>query len=108
VPAPAFQLQARLAALTFDLFLETADGDEWIFRRHPAIARPIDALRWSSGSTPVIRPEVQLLYMAKSTEPKNEQDFRLVAPTLDEPARAWLRQALEIAHPGHRWTEALR
>jgi hypothetical protein len=104
---PSFQLQARIGEVTLDVFLETVDGTDWIFRRHAEVVRPLDAVAWSSSDMHVIRPEVQLLYMAKSTDMKNERDFRLVAPTLDGAARQWLRRALTIAHPGHRWQQLL-
>ena len=54
-----------------------------------------------------MRPEVQLLYMAKSSEPKNQHDFEVAAPRLDDAAAAWLTEALCLVSPGHRWLQRL-
>ena len=59
------------------------------------------------GGVRVLRPEVQLLYMSKSTEPKNEHDFMTVLPSLDAASRNWLRAALAIVDAGHDWLHRL-
>jgi hypothetical protein len=64
------------------------------------------ALRAPSG-IPIVAPEVQLLYKAKHSGDKDEHDFRLVSDTLTGTRRAWLRDALQLVHPGHRWLEEL-
>ena len=55
-----------------------------------------------------VRPEIQLLYMAKSAEPKNQRDFEVALPHLAPEAVQWLANALRITLPGHRWLEQLR
>jgi hypothetical protein len=50
---------------------------------------------------------VQLLHKARVVRPKDQVDFDVSAPLLDDGSRAWLRSALELAHPGHRWLDAL-
>jgi hypothetical protein len=52
---------------------------------------------------PYGRPEVVLLYKAKHTRPKDDADFAAALPLLDAARRDWLRDALELVHPGHRW-----
>ena len=54
-----------------------------------------------------MRPEVQLLYMAKSEEAKNRHDFALARPMLDDPSARWLRAALALFDPKHRWLASL-
>ncbi len=106
--APAFQLQARSASTEFDLFTETVDETLWSFRRDDRITVPAgDVIVPSASGIPVVRPDIQLLYMAKSTDPKNGRDFELARPHLDSAASAWLRDALQIALPGHPWSERL-
>ena len=61
----------------------------------------------SGSGIPILRPEIQLLYMASSTEPKNQHDFDITVPRLDPNAAAWLDEALAICYPWHRWTVAL-
>lgn len=93
--ATAFQLQARSATMEFDLFTETADESVWCFRREGRIRRPLAKVCMPSRSgLPIVRPELQLLYMAGSTESKNLHDFEVARPTLDDDARLWLAGAL--------------
>lgn len=105
---PAFQLQARTPDREFDLFAESVDEGLWQFRRDHRIHRDADELIVRSRSgIPVVRPEIQLLYMAKSSEPKNEHDFDSARPHLTPEAARWLAHALAITLPGHRWLTRL-
>jgi hypothetical protein len=109
IEMPAFQLQARSSFGEFDIFTETVDDAAWHFRRDGRISMASDEVLVASVSgIPIVRPEVQLLYIAKSTEPKNELDFLRARPHLPDHAAMWLKGALEIALPGHRWLETLR
>jgi len=105
---PAFQLQARAASYEFDLFTENVDKTLWRFRRDSRIELPLgDVWTFSSSGLPIVRPEVQLLYMAASVEPKAVHDFEVARPTLDDDARRWLAGALSVTHPGHQWLPRL-
>lgn len=48
-----------------------------------------------------------LLYKAKNLRDPDVQDFARVRPTLSDPQRRWLANALAIVHPGHRWLPSL-
>jgi hypothetical protein len=89
-------------------FLNDSDQGIWVSRRDSRIRLHVRelALRSPSG-VPVVAPEVQLLYKARHAEEKNEHDFELVEPHLGGSRRTWLREALELVHPGHRWIQAL-
>lgn len=105
---PAFQLQARCGTNEFDIFTEDVDGTAWRFRRDGRVDRSHSQIwMWSRSGLPIVRPEVQLLYMARSTEPKNLRDFELTRPTLDDEARMWLAHALALTQPGHNWLRLL-
>jgi len=52
---------------------------------------------------PFLRPEIVLLYKAGEPSPKNDTDFEAVHKVLSENARSWLRRALELCDPSHRW-----
>ena len=104
---PSFQCKARSAAFEFDLFLESGDDEDWIFRRDDRVRRPLGEVTATASGIPVVRPEIQLLYMAKSEDAKNEHDFAVAAPALDLPASEWLRHALALVHPHHRWIDRL-
>jgi hypothetical protein len=105
---PAFQLQARSPSGEFDIFLETTRDDYWRFRRDKRIGRPMSEFTTTTDAgVPVVRPEVQLLYMAQSNEPKNAHDFAITRPRLDDQATSWLARSLALAHPGHPWLNEL-
>jgi hypothetical protein len=106
---PSFQLKAKTPDSEFDVFLESTDDEEWIFRRDRRVHRSCDSVRVTTASGfPVIAPEVQLLYMAKDAAPKHEHDFNAALSTLDASATRWLSASLALAHPDHRWRAALR
>jgi uncharacterized protein (DUF952 family) len=84
--------------------LEKSTTGRWVFRRHPAVRRPLAKVgTTTSDGVAVVRPEVALLFKAKGPRFKDQRDFDRVLPHLDEAARAWLASALEQAHPGHIW-----
>ena len=107
IELPSFQLEARSPALEFDIFLESTVDDVWLFRRDHRVRRALVELTAMRSGIPVVRPEVQLLYMAKSEEPKNEHDFTVASPTLDDASRTWLRRALTIVDSQHQWLPRL-
>ncbi len=109
IDAPAFQLQARSPSGEFDLFTETVDDTRWYFRRDQRISAGSDGVIVPSASgIPIVRPEIQLLYMAGSNEPKNEHDFETARTHLTPEAARWLTHALTITLPAHRWLQHLR
>jgi hypothetical protein len=109
ISRPSFQTKARRGSDEFDLFLEDVEHDEWVFRREPSVRRPIaEIVEPALGSLPVLRPEIQLLYMAGHDEPKNQQDFAHALPHLSTQGRVWLRDSLDRIAPGHRWMDDLR
>lgn len=109
IDSPAFQLQARSSTSEFDLFTETADQQAWHFRRDGRITRPTsEVIMHDASGIPIVRPEVQLLYMAKALATKNIHDFETPRPRLDQDATRWLAEALTITLPGHGWIRALR
>ncbi len=92
-----------------EILLDEREGGDWVFRRNHAVRMPIGELLARDGSgLAYLRPEVQLLYKAKAPRPRDEADLRTVAPLLGTDARAWLRNALGLTHPGHAWLTALR
>jgi len=95
-------------ALALELLLNERDGGEWVFRRDPRVRCPADrvVLRSASG-LPVLCPAVVLLYKAKQPRPADELDFAAVHGELGRARRGWLREALEVAHPGHPWSARL-
>lgn len=91
-----------------DVFREPSDGDTWLFRRDESIRLPYGrVIARTSDGIPYGRPEIVLLFKAKHTRPKDDEDFAAVLPLFDAPTRRWLADALELVHPGHRWLRDL-
>jgi Aminoglycoside-2''-adenylyltransferase len=92
-----------------DVFLEAGDARTWVSHRDERIRRLMEeAVRRTAEGIPFLVPECVLLAKAKHARDKDEADLTAVLPTLDTPARAWLADALEAAHPGHRWIDRVR
>jgi hypothetical protein len=96
------------ASWTMELLLDASDQGFWVYRRQAQIRRPFtEVIRRSPQAIPYLAPEVQLLYKARSTRPRDQADFDRVAPRLDSAARTWLRQSLSATDPAHAWISAL-
>jgi uncharacterized protein (DUF952 family) len=105
-PADPDQFAADPTMLGF--LLEQSTGDRWLFRRHPAVTRPLTQVGTiTAEGVAVVRPEIALLFKAKGPRFKDRRDFDHVLPYLDGAARAWLGAALEQVHPGHAWGDRL-
>lgn len=93
----------------FQFMIDDSEGDRWVYRRDGRIRRSVESLSGpaSSPSCRVLAPEIQLLYKSRGLRPKDQADFAVVAPALDEQQREWLRAALTLTSPGHVWLDAL-
>ena len=92
-----------------DVFREPHEGDMWVCRRDDSIRMPYARLiERTRDGLPYMRPEVVLLFKAKHSRPKDDADFAAALPRLEPSRRRWLRDALDLVHPRHRWLEKLR
>ncbi len=92
----------------FEILLNEGDREELVFRRDARIRRPMaEAVLQSREGWPYLAPELQLLFKAKALRARDEDDFRVVLPALDESQRCWLRRALASVHPAHPWLERI-
>ncbi|MFC4058926.1 nucleotidyltransferase domain-containing protein [Planomonospora corallina] len=92
----------------FQLMLDEADGDTWVYRRDARIRRPLATVTADAGGFLRLAPEIQLLFKAKDSRPKTELDFDQVLPLLTAQQRAWLDGALGVEYGTHPWRERLR
>jgi Aminoglycoside-2''-adenylyltransferase len=91
-----------------DVFREPSDREMWICRRDEAIRLPYSrVIERTVDGIPFASPETTLLFKAKHTRPKDDEDLAAVLPRLDGARRTWLAEALELVHPGHRWISVL-
>jgi hypothetical protein len=91
-----------------DIFREPHNGSEWLCRRNESIRMPYSQLIcYSRDGIPYMSPEVALLFKAKGLREKDQVDFDEVLPLLSPRQIDWLRENLELLHPGHVWLRAL-
>jgi aminoglycoside-2''-adenylyltransferase len=108
---PVHQLEVRRTAtarIAFEVLFNERHGHRWVFRRNPAITRPVvKVVLRSRAAVPFLAPEVVLLYKAKHLRFVDQQDFYAASERLDTERRVWLLRALAICHPGHPWLTRL-
>ena len=79
LPATVHTLWCRMRGTRqwgIEVMVEECEGDEWLFRRDPAIRRAKEAILWhTEDGVAVLRPEVQLLYKAKDVRDRDQADF---------------------------------
>jgi hypothetical protein len=89
-------------AWCFDVLLEEACAESWLYRRDPRVSRPLSELgQTTTDGLPYLSPEISLLYKLARPTPRSKADLRAVYPRLSATGRSWLRQALETCHPDH-------
>jgi hypothetical protein len=102
-------LDSSARAWRMSILLEPGDDETWVFRRDEAIRCPrSQMIATTTEGVPYLKPEGVLLYKAKATRPKDDDDFKSCAPLLVSAARTWLKSALVTTYPLHRWIEQLR
>lgn len=92
----------------YDLLLTDVTPSTWTYKPDARIALPLDRALWTRDGVPYLRPQVQVLLKAPGLREKDQADFDVTLPLLDAEARAWLRSSLDLGHPGHPWSRALR
>lgn len=94
----------------FQFMVMDHDETHWIFRRNRTRISAIDTLTVDSRGFQIIAPEVQLLFKGTSTirRPKDEADFRMALPHLDDAKRIWLRDTLALHDADHPWLPDLK
>lgn len=93
---------------SIEFLLNERDAVNWVFRRDPAVALPLDrAIVNTEFGVAVLSPEIVLLFKAKSPRAKDEADFHAARIAMSEARRRWLRSALLTCDPNHPWVRVL-
>lgn len=91
-----------------EFLLNEIDGDTWRFRRNRAVTMPASQIgRHTADGIPYLAPEIVLLYKAKEPRGVDQRDFENTIFALDSDSKAWLRVAIEIQEPKHKWLSRL-
>jgi hypothetical protein len=88
----------------FLLDLQSTD-DEWVYKRDPRVRLPWQRAVHTVGGVEYLRPEIALLFKAKSDRPKDRAD--LLAARLDPASRDWLAGTLDLLGQ-HEWARLTR
>jgi hypothetical protein len=88
---------------SLQLMLDTADGEDWVYRRDPRIRRAVTSMSIDLGGVPVIAPEVQLLWKSSQPRAKDDWDFEVLRPLLTGDQGRWLADALDVVAVNHPW-----
>lgn len=110
VPSTCSNLWLRASGASpweYDVILMDTSPTQWTYKRDPRITLPRDSILWSHQGVDYLRPEIQLLHKAPGLRPQDQLDFDAARSRISTEASAWLRNALEIAHPGHPWINDL-
>jgi hypothetical protein len=87
-----------------DLAMTPHDGDTWISVRDDQVRMPLeDATFEAADGIRYLRPEIVLSFKARRRRRPDQGDLDAALPMLDEAARASLRHAIALHHPGHPW-----
>lgn len=101
---PVHEVHARTQSTEIEFLLNERDGDNWLYRRDPAVRRRLSRVFTKGwGKFPVLAPEVVLLYKSKAPRAADEHDLEEALPLLDNEAREWLVEALRRADERHPW-----
>ena len=100
--------RANASGWELQIMIQEDDGTSWFFRRDDRVHGRVDELAVLVNGIPVLRPALQLLFKAKSSRPRDEQDFIELLPVLAEQERQALWEWLDLTSPnGHPWMAAL-
>jgi hypothetical protein len=92
-----------------DLAMTPHDGDTWISPRDDRIRRPFDDATFvAADGIRYLRPELVLFMKARFTRASGERDFATILPMLEPERRDWLREAIALLYPDHRWLDGLK
>lgn len=97
--------------MNLDIQLNQRVDDQWLFNMSADIRRPItECIRVSPFGLPTLSPEAVLYYKADGGEirPRDEADFRILAPTLTTAQREWLYDALMAVNPDSTLVQMLK
>lgn len=91
----------------FQLMLNPGGPDEFVCRRDERIRMPLRNAVWTKDGVPYLAPELQLFFKAKSSRPKDEQDFEDCLPLFSPARRSVLAEWLRLSLPAHTWLAKL-
>ncbi|MDR0242742.1 MAG: hypothetical protein LBJ65_14170 [Burkholderia sp.] len=91
-----------------DMMIEPGTREWWAYKRDPSFKRPrIEMVMRTADGIPYLNPSAVLLFKARDCRPKDQQDFDRTLPTLPASERRWLKDCMDVLHPGNEWGRVL-
>jgi hypothetical protein len=90
---------------SLEFLLNERDDTTWIYRRDSQIRRDLERAILTRDGTPILAPEIVLLYKSKTPRLTDEADFRVASPALTSDQRDWLRLAIARSRNNHSWLD---
>ena len=90
--------------LSWEMQFNERSRSAWILRRSPLITVPLPRFaQVSPWGLPTMVPEVLLWYKAQELRAHDELDLDTLLPQLTDEQLYWLRGAIAVVDPAHRW-----
>ncbi|AYQ43772.1 amino acid transporter [Burkholderia lata] len=91
-----------------DMMIAPGTNEWWAYKRDPSFKRPrAEMVMKTADGIPYLNPSAVLLFKARDRRPKDRQDFDRALPKLPAVEREWLKECLDVLHPGNEWAQAL-
>ncbi|QVN22985.1 hypothetical protein [Burkholderia pyrrocinia] len=89
------------------MMIEPGAREWWACKRDPSFKRPrAEMVMRTADGIAYPNPAAILLFKARDRRPKDQQDFDRALPKLPASERAWLKDCLDVLHPGNEWARA--
>ncbi|MEK5108358.1 hypothetical protein MHI57_16875 [Cytobacillus sp. FSL K6-0129] len=107
-PIHEIHCQNVINGTSLEVLLNEIQHNDWIFRRDERIRYSFEKMKSVHiEDIPYLSPEVVLLYKAKDTRAKDQEDFLRVVDFLSSEEKKWLQTAMQLHMPYHKWLELL-
>ncbi|RXV64995.1 amino acid transporter [Burkholderia stabilis] len=91
-----------------DMMIEPGTPEWWAYKRDPSFKRPrAEMVMRTVDGIPFLNPSAVLLFKARDRRPKDQRDFDNALPKLPVIERTWLKDCLDVLHPGNEWARML-
>jgi hypothetical protein len=107
LPSDAGQIWIRHSALApweVDFVIAEERDGNWVWRHDPTVTMTLADLTWiDDAGVRFARAEIVLAHKAKWRQHKDDLDFDVAWPLLDDRAKSWLHARVTATYPDHPW-----
>jgi hypothetical protein len=108
LPVHELHAENKISNEKLEVLINEVQKNKWIFRRDLRVTLPLFRVgSYTPIGIPYLNPEVVLLYKAKNSRVKDQQDFLAILDKLTNEQREWLRNAIYLQDKQHQWLKML-